>query len=157
MGRQEILELVEAIHPRIGNGVVGSGGGRGADCIADMSTRPELTTGVTSRQSTCEEGATKHLHPSQIYIYNLQSRLSDLILSPGYGPNVIIFHMLDGSRSFPQELTTTNSQITRTCRLLVRPDDYSRSFLGGSNADFHSPKGPTRMSITPSPNCPYAY
>lgn len=73
---QEILEMVEATHPRIGSGVVGSGEVQGADCIVGMSTRPELTTGVTSRQSTCEEGATEHLHTSRIY--NPQSRLSDL-------------------------------------------------------------------------------
>jgi hypothetical protein len=51
MWRQEILELLEAIHPRIDIGGVGFDEGPDVDCIADMSTRPELTTAVTSSQS----------------------------------------------------------------------------------------------------------
>ena len=51
MSRQENLELEEAIHRWTGNDGGGSDGAQGADCIADMSTRPWLTTGVTSRQT----------------------------------------------------------------------------------------------------------
>jgi hypothetical protein len=163
MGRQEILELVEATHPRIESDVDGVDGGRGAGCIADMSTHPEPTTGVTSRQTTCEEGATEHLHSSRIY--NRGSRIS--LAARRYlisGPRAECHHLshADGSWKplLPQILAITDPHhisSIRTCRLLVRLDKCNGGRLEGSNADFRSPKGPSRTSTVPSLNRLYTY
>jgi hypothetical protein len=155
MWRQEILELLEAIHPRIDIGGGGFDVGPDVNYIADMSTRPEPTTGVTSSQIYKLRGRSDRAIASKS---NLQSRIAalgssgvtKLILSPSNGPDAIIFHMPmdNGSRSFRRYSRLQITHTSRTCRLLVRLDECNGSCLEGSNADRHSPKGPSRMSST---------